>query len=123
MKAKFNTNHIQIPTISGRRPTPVVEGLAVASILGPLAIIQRELHLTLESHLATTLEDLHTFPRLTLLTIPAILNLTTTVIHLIIHHPTIATITHHLITLVQVLMDLHLCMCIATLHLPHLTIT
>ena len=84
MKAKFNTNHIQIPIISGRRPTPVVEGLAVASILGPLAIIQRELHLTLESHQATTLEDLHTFPRLTPLTIPAILNLTTTVIHLII---------------------------------------
>ena len=101
----------------------MVDGLAVASILGPLAIIQRELHLTLESHLATTLEDLHTFPRLTPLTIPAILNLTTTVIHRIIHHPTTATITHHLITLVQVLMDLHLCMCIATLHLPHLTIT
>ena len=46
---------IQFP---GQRPTLVAEGLAVASTLAPLAIIQRDLLTTLESPQAITLEDL-----------------------------------------------------------------
>ena len=133
---------------SGQPHTLVAEGLAVASTLAPLAIIQRDLLTTLESPQAITLEDLlditpedlpaitledlpdttleshqditledpHTFHRLTPLTIPVTLDHTTTVIHLIIRHPTIATTTHHPITRVQGLMDPLLCMSIVTLH-------
>ena len=109
----------------------MAEGLAVASILGLLAIIPRDLHTTLESHQDITLEDLlditledpHTFHLLTPLTIPVTPDHTTTVIHLIIHHPTRATTTNHPITLVQGLMVRLLCMSIVTLHPPPPTIT
>ena len=142
---------IQFP---GQRPTLVAEGLAVASTLAPLVIIQRDLLTTLESHqditpedllttmespqditledlpditledlLDITLEDPHTFHRLTPLTIPVTPDHTTTVIHLITHHPTTATTTHHPITLVQGLMDRLLCMSTVTLLPPPPTIT
>ena len=146
---------LQSIQFAGQPPTLVAEGLAVASTLAPLAIIQRDLlttleshqditpedllditledlldipledllDITLEDHLDITLEDPHTFHRLTPLTIPVTPDHTTTVIHLIIHHPTRATTTNHPITLVQGLMVRLLCMSIVTLHPPPPTIT
>ena len=137
---------LQSIQFAGQPPTLVAQGLAVASTLAPLAIIQRDLLTTLESHqditpedllttmespqditledlLDITLEDPHTFHRLTPLTIPVTLDHTTTVIHLITRHPTTATTTHHPITLVQGLMDRPLCMSTVTLHPPPPTIT
>ena len=49
---------LQSIQFAGQPPTLVAEGLAVASTLAPLAIIQRDLLTTLESPQAITLEDL-----------------------------------------------------------------